>query len=215
MPAFKDLKGLKFNRLKVMEYLGKSMWKVECDCGSIKAVKGSYITSGRTKSCGCYIKEVLKEVNKKHGLHGTKIYTSWRGMKERCTNPKHKNYKTYSKLGIQESWLEFLNFYEDMKDSYEEGLEIERINNELGYSKENCKWATRKEQTLNKEKMKGTSSIYRGVSWNKLNSNWRAYVSCDGVHTNLGSFKDELEAAKAVDKFIIDNNLSNRRNFGG
>lgn len=213
MPAFKDLTGLKFNRLSIVEYVGSSNWKVKCDCGVLKEVNGSCLTRGLVKSCGCLSRERSKERATKHGMHGTRIYTSWRGMKERCTNPNHKNYDYYSTVGIDEDWKLFENFYKDMKDSHEDGLEIDRIDNSLGYCKTNCKWSTRSEQILNTDKVSGTSSKYRGVCWNNLNKNWRAYVSKEGKHTNVGSFKEEIEAAKAVDKFIIENNLPNRRNF--
>ena len=213
MPKFKDLSGLKFNRLKVIEYVGRSKWKVLCDCGNIKEVLGHYLTVGLTKSCGCLKDELFKIRATKHGLTRTGIYNSWRGMKERCTNPKHKNYGYYSQVGMVEEWKCFENFLQDMKESYIEGLEIDRIDNSLGYSKDNCKWSTRSEQCLNQEKAPNTSSKFRGVCFNKINKNWRAYVVNNGKHVNVGSFSSELEAAKAVDKFIIEHNLPNRRNF--
>lgn len=87
-----------------------------------------------------------------HGMRDSITYDSWRGMKERCLNPKHKNYRTYAKEGITvcQEWIEsFSTFLSDMGERPSREYSIDRIDNSKGYFKENCRWATVKEQHRN------------------------------------------------------------------
>lgn len=94
--------------------------------------------------------------NRTHGLSRSKIYARWAGMKTRCTNPAADSYKDYGARGIKvcDRWKTFLNFYEDMKDSYKEGLWLDRIDNDRDYCKENCRWVTAEESNQNKRTIK-------------------------------------------------------------
>lgn len=88
----------------------------------------------------------------KHGLSRSRPYSIWNGMHTRCTNKKSNSYHVYGAKGIEMSkdWLKFENFWKDMKSTYFEGATIDRIDNEKGYCKENCKWSTTREQNHNR-----------------------------------------------------------------
>lgn len=128
-----------------------------CDCGTEKVVLKENLTSGRQKSCGCLSKELAKKSGDRvrtHGQHKTRVYRIWAQMKRRCQTPSNGAYSRYGAKNVDvcERWQKFENFYEDMGD--DNGLTLDRINNELGYFKENCRWATWSEQANNRRKGK-------------------------------------------------------------
>lgn len=170
----KDLKGKKFNRLTVLEMMPKTQrrtfWKCRCDCGNITVVRSDSLQSGRTKSCGCWKKEVDSKkahLLHKHKMSDTRIYRTWQAMKARCYNPNDKRYKNYGGRGIVvcEQWRDdFRNFLEwALKNGYNNELTIDRINVNRNYEPSNCRWVNRKVQSNNR-----TSNITVKYNGNKL-----------------------------------------------
>lgn len=155
-----DLTGQKFGRLTVKEIdfskeYKRVHWICECDCGNIISVSACNLKKG-TNSCGCLKLELLSKTKGKHYMTNTKIYGVWSSMKSRCYNKNAKSYKDYGAKGITvcDEWRnDFGSFYEwSVINGYKEGLQIDRIDNEKGYSPQNCRWVTRKENMNNTSK---------------------------------------------------------------
>lgn len=143
-----------------------SKWICRCTCGTIKSVIKDSLISGRSKSCGC-IKTIHYGVNQKHGLSKTRIYHEWTSMRRRCKSTYGKDSKTYYKRGIsvcQEWENNFMSFYNwAIKNGYSDELTIDRIDNNLGYSPDNCRWITIEEQQRNKSNT--VFITYKGEKW--------------------------------------------------
>lgn len=131
----------------------------KCKCGNKGRCLLTAIMQRKQKSCGCLkaklASERMKEYNKDgHGLSDHRLYRIWANMKTRCSNPNTHHYKDYGGRGITicDKWKnDFKSFYDwAMENGYEEGLSIDRINNDGNYEPNNCRWATNQEQANNK-----------------------------------------------------------------
>ena len=149
-----NLKGLVFGRLTILNAIriNSCIWcNCKCSCGKevkvrYQSLKAKNIHS-RTQSCGCYMRQ---HRYKKHGMWKSKVYAVWSCMLQRCSNKKHPQYKVYGGAGIKvcHRWLNFCNFIKDMGEP--NGFTLDRINNLKGYKKSNCRWATYKQQIVNR-----------------------------------------------------------------
>lgn len=172
MGKFRDLTGQKFGRLLVKQKtdLKKNraiVWECICDCGTIKCLPSTYLTTGDTKSCGCLKLEGAAERLTTHGMAGTREQKAWKRMKGRCTNPNSEEYEVYSKIGICQSFVEnFMSFYNDIgpiPQVLEGRVSVDRIDNTKGYVEGNVRWADDEMQARNKGMYKNNKSGVNGV----------------------------------------------------
>lgn len=206
--GLKDLTGQRFGRLLVIERNpinsndGHVRWDCLCDseyegCGKTVPITSNVLKKGTTVSCGCY----KRELSTKHGMHGCPEYSIWKGIKQRCYNEKHHKYKAYGSRGIAmcEEWLcDFEAFYRDMGPRPSPEHSIERKDNNKGYSKENCEWATRLVQANNTRR--NVFYLYNGKC--RTVANWHRELDLDklgiSVHLIHGRLKSGWSFEKAI-----------------
>lgn len=203
----KDLTGRRFGKLVVIEMLKKGKAKCVCDCGNTKIIATSSLKAGLTKSCGCVRKEISKEKMQTHKLTNSRLYSIYKGMKERCNYKKHKEYSEYGKRGItvcKEWGNDFMNFYNwAMANGYKDNLTIDRINNNKGYSPENCRWATYKEQCNNTRKnnfITYNNQTHSLTEWAEILGIKRSTLS-SRIHRSNWSIEKAFTSPEMVNQF--------------
>jgi hypothetical protein len=133
-----------------------------------------------------------------HGMYNTKIHNVWRGIRNRCDgNSSDECNKKYYLKGVRycESWYYFKNFYNDMYPTYKKGYQIDRIDNSKGYSKDNCRWVTPKQNNNNKS----SNVRFDFDGMNKTLSEWYDYF---GVPYSL--FRQRYYRMKKLGGFSFD-----------
>lgn len=158
-----DLSGQKFGRLMAIRRIGtkrrSALWLCECSCGNTHETISSSLRSGSTQSCGCLALEVSSRVHTTHGLVKSdnplerKAYNTLVGAIKRCHSPSHAAYGRYGGRGVTvcDEWRkDVTKFITDVGLPPTMKHTIDRINNDLGYFKGNCRWVTSDVQTRNK-----------------------------------------------------------------
>ena len=154
-----SLIGERFGRLAVLSFShihptrDMTVWNCVCDCGKDKKVARGELISKTAISCGCYRKDVPKEI--KHGLIKHPLYRVWADIKTRCYNEKCQSYIHYGGRGIKmcDDWVDnFESFYDwSIENGWRKGLQIDRYpNNDGDYEPTNCRYATTRENMSNR-----------------------------------------------------------------
>ena len=182
----------------------------ECQyCGEEFECQATLVKTNRVVSCGCLVGK-----NMTHGLTYHNFYKTWYNMIYRCNNPKIKAYKNYGGRGITvcEEWQDVTNFVAWCESTHPniEGYTLDRIDNDKGYSPENCRWVDVTTQILNQRKRKDNTSGFVGVCWNNKNNNWMAKIKSGDFYIYIGSFPTIEDAVLARDNYIIENKLPHK-----
>lgn len=205
----KNLIGQRFNRLTVLERYSAIgcrvvLWVCKCDCGNIARVASWDLRNSKTKSCGCYSRERQRKTKyKDNSYYKSREYTAWINMKTRCYNPKASKFANHGGRGIKvcDRWLNsFHNFIEDMGFAPTDKHTIDRFpNNDGDYEKNNCRWATNKEQSNNRRNNRVIE--HNGISMNlcdwaiKFNINKQSfsdYIKRNGVEKAILHYTNKL-----------------------
>lgn len=157
--------GDRYNRMTVLDMVGKTkhgdlLCECVCDCGTHKIVQLGNLRSGHTKSCGCLDREKRAQRNKgnvygyKHGHSAQRIYGEYHRMIERCKPDNKTHHERYYDRGITvcQEWADDMDAFIAWSEQsgYDDTLTLDRIDNDKGYSPNNCRWVTMKEQSRNK-----------------------------------------------------------------
>lgn len=167
----------------------KRVFLFKCKCGKLKKMQLHTVKDNPKLSCGCESTKNRRASAITHGLSKGRLYKRWGYMKTRCNNKNNKEYHNYGDrwINVCERWGKFENFYEDMKDGFKIELTLDRVDNEKGYSKENCRWISQKENSNNTRMNRYIA--YKGVTktmkqwsesydipyksfWYRLNAGW-------------------------------------------
>lgn len=197
-----------FNRLYVIKRVsndksGRARWLCKCECGTIKVILGKHLLSRKVQSCGCLQKERVT----KHKMSNSRLYSIYRGMKDRCYNQNMPEYHNYGGRGITicDEWLNDPSafFKWSLENGYSDDLTIDRKDNDKGYSPENCRWSTFVEQQNNKSNntlLTKDGETHTIAEWSRILN-----ISASTISTRLSKgYSDEeaLRTEKRVNQYV-------------
>ena len=172
----------------------------QCDCGVKKVVQTHHLRSSKSYSCGCF----GRDKNRVHGMCETPLYYIWANMRQRCENFARDVSGNYARRGITvcDAWKSFKIFFDWAKEvGYQEGLTLDRIDNNTGYFPDNCRFTSYVVQSQNRRKQSNNTSGFIGVSC-LSNGRYIARAKHNGVEKHIGTFDNLQKAAHARDTYV-------------
>ena len=159
----------------------------------------------------------MDKTKESYRLKHRNLYLVWVAIRQRCFNPKNKDFKYYGGRGITicDEWNNPKSFIDwAIEHGWKMGLQIDRIDNDKNYDQANCLFGTRSSNTLNGRLVRIDSTTgYRGVHWDKNKKKYIARLQLNGKRNHLGGFKTVIEAAEARDAFVVKNGIRAPLNF--
>lgn len=212
-----ELTGQRFGRLTVLQKSetkkrSQLVWLCKCDCGQQASVESWSLRKGLTRSCGCLSLEARSKPRPSIRKHGegsngkeTPEYQTWAAMLSRCNNPNHKAFAHYGGRGITvcERWKVYQNFLADMGRRPDASYSIDRIDNSLGYSPENCRWTDAKTQMNNRRPahLDKTTSVHRLFEHQGQARKVIEWLSIVGISQN--TYRQRIRDGKTVGEAIF------------
>lgn len=185
----------------------------KCKCGTVKKVALNSIKTGNTKTCG-----KTKCVSKPNALSRQPEYSLYNTIKTRCYNKNRESWRWYKGITMCDDWLNNPQKFIDWcrANGYKKGLYIDRIDVKKEYSPDNCRFVNAKINARNTRRLCSVNkSGYRGVTKHKRKDGsigWRARIGLNGRNISLGVYKNKIDAAKAYDSYVIENNTGHTVN---
>jgi hypothetical protein len=200
VPPRINIAGHRFGRLTAISYANDAKWLCVCDCGTQKSVDGYILRSGKTLSCGCYMREISADHCRSMAVHnrtGSPEYRTWVRIRWRCNPKNKKEFPHYAGKGIEvcDRWKVFDNFLVDMGDRPSKKHSIERKNYSGNYEPSNCIWATIIVQANNRSNNRIV--VYRNQPMSLANA-----IRSSGISIKKSTVRLRLEKGWTIEQAI-------------
>lgn len=219
--TIEEMQSKEWGRLTVVGFADKigkdKSLNVRCSCGKEFVALIGNVRSGHTKSCGCLNVESIRNRSITHGKSRTPLYAIYNTMMARCYNKNNEKYSNYGGRGIDvcKEWRDDFDifYYFSVEKGWNCWLQLDRIDNDKGYSPENCRFVQNVSNANNKKRLrKDNTTGFRGVY-----SKGRYFVASLGfkgiIRKDFHGFKTAIDAAKFRDKKIIELGIITTMNF--